>query len=179
MVVVFFIVFVSLQKNDEFIFTFIWCMYSFVHSFIYIHSFTQFWSILDKWNKDRKEAFVFFPSNLSFHYNWKKMLVLVRRLFQTKIICNPVKILKTIVYRNFCYFSFLIFTFNTVKCQSNESTWRNRLHSNEKLCVLFKSPSLEYECFLERYCLKAIRNGDESTKKEILQKAQSTWKSEG
>ena len=84
-----------------------------------------------------------------------------------------------IMYRNFCYFSFLIFTFNTVKCQSNESTWRNRLHSNEKLYVLFKSPSLEYECFLERYCLKAIRNGDESTKKEILQKAQSTWKSEG
>ena len=48
-----------------------------------------------------------------------------------------------------------------------------------KSYVLYKSPSLGYECFLERYCLKAIRNGDQSTKKEILQKAQSTWKSEG
>ena len=45
--------------------------------------------------------------------------------------------------------------------------------------VVYKSPSPGYECFVKRYCLRAIRNGDQSTKKELVQKAQSTWKSEG
>ena len=33
--------------------------------------------------------------------------------------------------------------------------------------------------FVERYCLSAIRDGGQSTRKELVQKAQSTWKSEG
>ena len=48
-----------------------------------------------------------------------------------------------------------------------------------KSYVVYKSPSPGYECFVERYCLRAIRNGDQSTKKELVEKAQKTWKSEG
>ena len=48
-----------------------------------------------------------------------------------------------------------------------------------KSYVVYKNPSPGYECFVKRYCLRAIRNGDQSTKKELVQKAQSTWKSEG
>ena len=32
---------------------------------------------------------------------------------------------------------------------------------------------------METYCLRAIRNGDQSTKKEPVQKVQRIWKSEG
>ena len=45
--------------------------------------------------------------------------------------------------------------------------------------VVYKSLPPGYDCFLERYCLRAFRNGDQSAKKELVQKAQSTWKSEG
>ena len=45
--------------------------------------------------------------------------------------------------------------------------------------MLYKSTSLGFECFVERYCLGAIRNRDQSTKKELVQKAQNPWKSEG
>ena len=48
-----------------------------------------------------------------------------------------------------------------------------------KSYAVYKNLSPRYECFLERYCLRAIRNGDQVTKKEIVQKDQSTWKSEG
>ena len=44
--------------------------------------------------------------------------------------------------------------------------------------VLYKHCSLGYECFVERDWLMDIRNGDQSTKKELVQKAQSPWKSE-
>ena len=49
----------------------------------------------------------------------------------------------------------------------------------EKACiatkgyVLYKSPTPGYEC-TTRHCLRAIWNRDQSTKKEIVQKAQST-----
>ena len=48
-----------------------------------------------------------------------------------------------------------------------------------KSYAVYKNLSPRYECFLERYCLRVIRNGDQVTKKEIVQKDQSTWKSEG
>ena len=106
------------------------------------------------------------------------MLVLVRRLFQTKIVyMQPCKNFENrIVYRN-CYFSFLIFTFNTVECLAMNLLGEEigYIAMKSYIYVLYKSPSLEYECFLERYCLKAIRNGDQSTKKEIVQKAQTKY----
>ena len=40
----------------------------------------------------------------------------------------------------------------------------------------YKSPS---RVLCGEYCLRAIRNGDQSTQKKFLQTAQSTWKSEG
>ena len=48
-----------------------------------------------------------------------------------------------------------------------------------KRYVAYKNPSPGYECFVERYCLRAISNGDQSTKKELVQKTQSKRKSEG
>ena len=43
--------------------------------------------------------------------------------------------------------------------------------------MLYIKVPLWYMSALWRDCLRTIKNGDQSTKKELLQKAQSTWKS--
>ena len=36
-----------------------------------------------------------------------------------------------------------------------------------KSYIVYKSPFQGYECFVIRYCLRAIRNGDQFPKKEL------------
>ena len=48
-----------------------------------------------------------------------------------------------------------------------------------KRYVLYIRLSPGYKCFVERYCLRLLRTEIRIQKKELVQKAQSTWKSEG
>ena len=50
-----------------------------------------------------------------------------------------------------------------------------RVYVETKSYVVYKSPSPGYECFLTRYCLTTIRNGDQSI---TLVEGSKYWKSE-
>ena len=50
-----------------------------------------------------------------------------------------------------------------------------RVYVETKSYVVYKSPSPGYECFLTRYCLRIIRNGDQSI---TLVEGPKYWKSE-
>ena len=104
------------------------------------------------------------------------------RLFQSKHMqsCKNYKIqqlLNRIVDRNCCYFPFLILAFNAVKCWNN---WINLVKKQTAKKNFFFN-LWEMSAFWRDIVKKAIRHGDQSTKKNLCRrsKVQSAWQFEG